>query len=241
VLLCVYTNNVVKKRGGMDVKRIDKATAKSVIEAKHYSKRLGIMWEAFGLYVDGKLCGVCCYGQPSAPIQKHAFAERDFRLYELTRMVVDRGVNKNAPSYLIAQSLKMLNEQPSAVVSYADSKHGHCGIVYQASNWLYTGATVAHDSLYMVEGVPMHAMSVMDKFRVSDPGRWAKENGIERVKPGKKHRYFFLNGSKRQKRKMLGGLKYPVIAEYPKTDKTLYEDGKSCHSYIAEAQEDLFL
>jgi hypothetical protein len=71
------------------VKRIDKSIADLIISNKHYSKRLGIFWEGFGLFNDNKLIGVCCFGQPSAPIQKHAFKDRNFRLYELTRLVVD--------------------------------------------------------------------------------------------------------------------------------------------------------
>ena len=97
-------------------KRIDKQTAKAVVESMHYRKTLGVFWEAFGLYEDGKMMGVVCYGMPSAPIQKHAFKDRDFRLYELTRLVVDGG-NKNCASMLIAESLKLLNKQPSAVIS----------------------------------------------------------------------------------------------------------------------------
>ena len=143
----------------LQVKPLDRATAKLVVEAKHYSRRLGIMWEAFGLYFEGLLVGVVCYGQPSAPIQKHAFKDRNFRLYELTRLVVEPNV-KNGASFLISNSLKLLKEQPCAIVSYADSANGHCGIVYQATNWVYTGATKAHDSLYLIDGEKVHSMTI---------------------------------------------------------------------------------
>lgn len=212
----------------ISVRRIDKATAKAVIVAKHYSGRLGIMWEAFGLFSGDRLCGVVCYGQPSAPIQKHAFTGRDFRLYELTRLVIDRGEDKNAASILISRSLQMLSERPCAVVSYADSMHGHCGIVYQATNWLYTGATKAHDCLYVVNGERLHAMTVIDRYKVTEPAKWAKENGIERIKPDAKHRYFMIIGNKTQRKKMLASLRYPVISEYPKTEKRLYDCGAPC-------------
>ena len=217
----------------MNVIRISKDVASRVVSEKHYSRRLGILWEAFGLVENDILIGVCCYGQPSAPIQKHAFTERDFRLYELTRLVVDRGAPKNSASFLISTSLKMLKEQPCAIVSYADSAHGHSGIVYQATNWMYTGATKAHDCLYVVDGVRLHAMTIIDRFKVSDPGRWAKENNIERVKPGEKHRYFTFSGSKTEKKRMQKRLKYPVIAAYPKSDKTLYEDGVASSEILA--------
>ena len=213
-------------------KRIDKATAKAVVEAMHYRKTLGVFWEAFGLFENDKLMGVVCYGQPSAPIQKHAFKDRDFRLYELTRLVVDGG-NKNCASMLISDSLKMLNEQPSAVISYADSALGHVGIVYQASNWLYTGATTSHDKLYLVDGKALHPMTLRDQFGITNPTVWAKENNIAMVKPSPKHRYFYFNGNKRQRKHMLSKLAYPLVDQYPKAPKTYYAVEGSCNDAIS--------
>jgi hypothetical protein len=224
-----------KRTGGRMVyttKRIDKQTAKAVVEAMHYRKTLGVFWEAFGLYEDDKLMGVVCYGMPSAPISKHAFKDRDFRLYELTRLVIDGG-NKNCASMLIADSLKLLNEQPSAVISYADSALGHVGIVYQASNWLYTGATTSHDKLYMVNGMALHPMSIRDQFGVTNPAVWAKANNVQTINPSPKHRYFYFNGNKKQRRYMLSKLSYPIVAQYPKAPKTYYTVIGGCNDAIS--------
>jgi len=213
-------------------KRIDKATAKAVVEALHYRKTLGVFWEAFGLYEGDKLAGVVCYGQPSAPIQKHAFKGRDFRLYELTRLVISNGYT-NCASMLISDSLKMLNEQPSAVISYADSALGHVGIVYQASNWLYTGATTSHDKLYLVDGKALHPMTLRDQFGVTNPSVWARENNITTVPPSPKHRYFYFNGNKYQRKQMQSQLAYPTVAKYPKAPKTYYYTIGQCHDFAA--------
>lgn len=215
----------------MIVKRIDKSIADLIISNKHYSKRLGIFWEGFGLFNDNKLIGVCCFGQPSAPIQKYAFKDRNFRLYELTRLVVDNDV-KNAASFLISQSTKMLKERFCAIISYADSAHGHSGVVYQATNWLYTGSTVSHDCLYLVDGVATHPMTLRDKLGITKPAIWAKENNIQKIKPMPKHRYFFFVGSKKQKKQMKASLNYEIISNYPKSDKKYYNNGDlSCSFY----------
>ncbi len=208
----------------MIVQRIDKALADKVIREKHYSRRLGVFWEGYGLFDGSDLLGVCCFGQPSAPIQKHAFKDRDFRLYELTRLVVEQGV-KNGASALIGGALALLSERPAAVISYADSAHGHCGIVYQATNWLYTGAVKAHDSLYLVDGVPTHPMTLRDKLGILDPARWAKEHGIARIPAQPKHRYFQFVGNRKEKHTMRNKLAYPVLQAYPKADKTMYDAG----------------
>lgn len=72
----------------MMVERIDKKTADLFVLQKHYSRSTSIFWAGFGLVENGMIVGVAVYGQPSPPIQKHAFKDRDFRLYELSRVVV---------------------------------------------------------------------------------------------------------------------------------------------------------
>jgi hypothetical protein len=201
---------------------IDKKTADRFVIAKHYSRRASIFWAGFGLIEDNKIMGVVVYGQPSPPVQRFAFIERDFRLYELSRLVIQTST-KNAASFLVGNSLKLL-EKPSAVVSYADMEQSHCGFVYQATNWMYTGATVSHDHAYLVDGKRVHPITLRDRG-ISDPKRWAKENGIETIKPAPKHRYFFLNGSRSQKKEMKERLKYSVINKYPKCDPVRYDDG----------------
>lgn len=206
----------------VSVVSLDKATADRFVREKHYSRRPAIFWAGFALVVDGLVDGVVVYGQPSPPISRHAFRDRDFRLYELSRLVIQTEL-KNAASILVGRSLQLLGK-PCAVVSYADSEWGHAGIVYQATNWLYTGATKSHDHSYLVDGVRTHPMTLRGQG-ITDPKRWAKEHGVQTLPPAEKHRYFYLNGSPRDKRTMRAKLAYPVIAAYPKTEKRMYDDG----------------
>jgi len=212
----------------MKVIPIEKSICDEFVTKKHYSHRPSIFWNGFALVIDSKIEGIVVYGQPSPAIQSYAFEDRKFRMFELSRLVIQTE-QKNAASFLIANSLKML-ESPSAVVSYADTEMGHVGIVYQATNWLYTGATVSHDKTYVVDGVRTHQMTLRDKG-VSSPVKWARENGIEMIKPQQKHRYFYLNGNKYQKKEMLSKLKYSV-EPYPKADKVMYNSGERIEKFI---------
>lgn len=221
----------------MNVIPIDKATAELFVKQKHYSRRASVFWAAFGLEIDGKIEGVVVYGQPSPAVQKHAFRDRDFRLYELSRLVVQT-TQRNAASVLVGRSLQML-PAPCAVVSYADTEQGHSGIIYQATNWTYTGATVSHDHLYLVDGERVHPMTLRDRG-ILDPKRWAKENGIETVRPSMKHRYFFAVGDRRERRSIMSRLAYPVVAEYPKSAHTRYDDGPTISVQAHSGQQSLF-
>lgn len=206
----------------MIVERVSKSIADEFVTKKHYSRRASIFWAGFALVENGMIEGVCVFGQPSPPIQKHAFRDRDFRLYELARLVVQTKT-RNAASFLVGNALRML-EQPCAVVSYADMEQQHCGVVYQATNWLYTGSTVSHDHAYLIDGVRTHPMTLRDRG-ITNPKEWAKANGIKTVKPAEKHRYFYFCGTKRQKKAMYEKLAYPVVGSYPKCDQRRYDDG----------------
>jgi len=206
----------------MRVVPLGKADCEKFVLNKHYSRRASIFWAGFGLVIDGRVEGVCVFGQPSPPIQKHAFKDRDFQLYELARLVVQTP-RRNAASFLVGNALRML-KGPCAVVSYADTEQGHAGIVYQATNWIYTGATKSHDKAYLVDGKRTHPMTLRDRG-ITDPVRWARENGIEMLPPMQKHRYFFFIGSKSQRKSMKARLCYPVVPAYPKLPKSRYDDG----------------
>ena len=207
----------------MSVIKINKSTADKWVGSKHYSRKPSIFWAGFALVIEGKIQGVVVYGQPSPSIQKFSFIERDFRLYELSRLVIQTD-RKNAASFLVGNSLKML-DKPCAVVSYADTAHNHCGFVYQATNWIYTGSTKSHDHTYIVDGVRMHPMTIRDKFKVTNLKKWAKDNNIQTEKPKDKHRYFYLCGSTKQKNRMRKKLKYGECKVYPKLDPIRYDDG----------------
>jgi hypothetical protein len=101
---------------------------------------------------------------------------------------------------------------------------GHCGYVYQATNWFYTGATVSHDHLYLLDGKATHSMTLRD-MGITDPMSWAQKNGIETVKPKPKHRYFYFCGNRRDCRRMKSCLAYSVVSEYPKCPPSRYDDG----------------
>ena len=90
--------------------------------------------------------------------------------------------------------------KPKIIVSYADTAYGHQGLVYQASNFLFTGTTKPRTDMASENG--KHSRhSLGDK--------------TQRVFRSSKHRYVFFIGSKFQKKTYLESLKYP-IQTYPK-------------------------
>ena len=77
---------------------------------------------AFGLFDGGYLVGVVTYGQPATPSIGKGLAgiENKHNVLELNRLVIlPTYEKKNAASYLVSHSLKMLPPH-TFVVSYAD-------------------------------------------------------------------------------------------------------------------------
>ena len=215
------------------VKSIDSSECKEWFLYKHYAKRIPSISYSFGLYIDNVLQGVCSYGRPVAHILvKNAFQgnyQEDF--LELNRLCVNDNLEKNTLSFFVSQTLKKI-PKPKVIVSYADTSMNHHGYIYQATNWIYTGLSVKFSD-YMVKGFEhKHGASILDMVGRSDKDghldkvkllkqKFGEEN-VYMIDRPRKHRYFFLLGSKTQKKQMLKHLKYKV-EQYPKGHNNRYD------------------
>lgn len=87
-----------------------------------------------GLRRGRELLGVIVFAQPPNQIAARFPGET----WELARLWLDNKVPTNGESFTIGRALRYLRrEHPTVrtVVSFADPKHGHQGIIYRASNW----------------------------------------------------------------------------------------------------------
>lgn len=174
----------------------------------HYARRMPSISYAFGMFEGGELIGVCTYGVPASHSLCKGLAgnKNTYNVLELNRLCFLPEYNgNNRASYLISHSLKMLPNR-TFVVSYADTAWTHIGYVYQATNWLYTGATTARTDILSSSGHSRHY----------------NKHETRRVPRSSKHRYVYLVGDKRTKKQMKKELKYKIISEYPKGDETRY-------------------
>lgn len=205
---------------------------------KHYAHRIPSVSYAFGLYHGDTLEAVITFGMPpSPPLMKGIFGEDgdkygyNDKILELNRLCANDGLPKNALSFLVSRALQSL-PRPMCVVSFADSGMNHHGYIYQATNWIYTGLSVAMSD-WVIEGRE-------DKHRRHIKEEIDKYGGIEKAKEilgdklflkerSRKHRYFYFLGSRTDRRIMKMILKYPVCP-YPKGDNIRYDASYQVHS-----------
>lgn len=215
----------------MDVRRIDPDETKEWFLYKHYAKRIPNIVYAFGLFDGAELVGVCSFGIPASPslIVGSMGVEYKDNFVELNRLCVNDGLPKNSLSYFVGRCLRML-PKPLVVVSFADSGMGHCGYIYQATNFVYTGLTKPHIEYEIPGDEKKHSRHALDEYGGINE---AKRKGVQFITKERtlKHRYFYFCGSRTQRKKMLKAFKYPII-EYPKETNRRYDSSYNCHSNL---------
>ena len=185
------------------VQQIEYKDTKHLILNVHYARRMPSISFAYGLFENNKFVGLVSYGTPASPSLCKGIMGEEYKseVLELNRLVLINN-KKNEASYLVGQSLKLL-PKPRCIVSYADTQQGHAGCIYQASNFFFTGTTKARTDMAGKDG--KHS-----RHHLGD-----RTNRIYR---SAKHRYVTFIGNKKQKKKYLKLLNYPILTTYPKNN-----------------------
>jgi len=192
---------------------------------KHYAKVVpAILYHNYGLFKDGKLNGVCCYGSPACHANSHMGR---FNQIELLRLVINENLEKNILSYFVGRTLRYLPKELS-LISYADDNMGHHGYIYQATNWIYTGmgnATLIWTDNKgkrihgrYINGIHQKTKSELTINEMAQSMNYTKSIGSS------KHRYFQFIGNKKQRREWINELKnrYQILP-YPKGENKRYD------------------
>lgn len=123
-------------------------TARRMVEDYHYARGgSNTAVACYGLFHrDRALWDRDCYGVTwwLPAIRKaaiSAYPENPNAVLTLSRMVIHPGAPRNAATFLLARSVKMLDPKWECLVTYADTWQGHTGGIYKAANWRYTGTT----------------------------------------------------------------------------------------------------
>jgi hypothetical protein len=203
------------------VKSIDSYLTYDWLINKHYAKRIPSISYAFGLFKNNLLNGVLTIGKPASPSLCNGVCGNEFSkyVYELNRLVINDGLEKNTLSFFISQSLKKIKDD-LILVSYADMAMSHNGYIYQSTNWIYTGLTKERTDIGFEDG--SHSRHY-DK---------SLDYSLNRKIRSSKHRYIYFLGN--QKKIFLKNLNYKVYS-YPKGENKRYDA-----SYKPNIQTQLF-
>jgi hypothetical protein len=191
-------------------------------------RRCLISW-AFGIVRDGEIVGVCTFGKPMWSVQvgvtggslwdvrKSKGRWRD--VYELNRLwIADDVTDHCIESKFIGWCLRQLKKSnPNLIlVSYADTAHGHVGVIYKATGWIYTGVSTPWVDI-TIEGKDHRSVpKKMQGDKIGNRRTWAGVSTV-RKKRSRKHRYvMFLD---RKSEGQLAWKRLPYPKKVPELEK----------------------
>lgn len=130
----------------------------------HYAKAVPV--NTFGYSVfnnENEWCGVVLYGTGANKYLGKQYNLKQGEYLELVRVALNG--KQCTTSKALALSLKLIKTKIplcKLIISYADIDQNHFGVIYQATNWFYTG-NVKSNLFYKVNGKLYHNRSMFKK------------------------------------------------------------------------------
>lgn len=198
------------------------AAAKYACENWHYSKCMPKnKLVKIGAWENGHFIGVILFSYSVSRHIGNPYGLSMFECCELSRIALTK--HKTPVSKIIAIALKFLkksNPGIQLIVSFADTKEGHHGGVYQATNWIYTGMTPPCKRYLDPKGKLWHAR------RASVHGGHGKKKVTDKWKiidcPGK-HRYLMPLNDTIKKKVLVLSKPYPKRASSVESGTSPYQ------------------
>lgn len=151
------------------VRLVERNDIKDFIESWHYSKSINgcISDYCFALYSQNDIMkGAMFYGRFAMANQWKRFCDDHTKVIELRRLCCVDDTPKNAESFFIGKSLRLLRKHwmSGIVVSYADKEHGHDGTIYKASNFKMVGE-IPGAKVIIYNGKRYHDKAIRTKYK----------------------------------------------------------------------------
>jgi hypothetical protein len=176
----------------------------------HYAKSIPVA--PFGYSVFNKKnewCGCIVYGLGATNNLGKSFNLSQGKCLELTRMALNG--KQESTSKALAISIKLIAKHKPLVkllVSYADTEQKHIGIIYQATNWIFT--EISNDTNLIINEKRMHRRSVGAKYGTSSVLK-LKKKGIKAKVVYTKDKYKYLYPLTKDMRIMCNKIKKEYI------------------------------
>lgn len=150
------TSTLQLRKKDWEVAGVDQETARKLITDHHYARGASNTFVALhGLYPRGWMWYTHCVGVawwlPPTKVAAQSFAGDWRGVLGLSRLVIEPEVPKNACSFLLSKSVKMLPPQWHTLITYADDWQDHDGAIYRAAGWEFCGKTKP-SPVYVLDG-----------------------------------------------------------------------------------------
>lgn len=162
----------------------------------HYSKSLPPSGCAFAVYNSkNEWCGVIAYSKGASINIAKPYNLVQGQVVELVRVALNG--KQESTSKAVSISLKLLaklNPLVKLVVSYADTGQNHTGILYQATNWYYTGVSIGKNPTYIhkTTGKKYHNRNVsITGYKDNNRKKAIKQSDCTEIPGTDKYKYIY--------------------------------------------------
>lgn len=194
-----------------DIRPIDRKLANRIQVQNHYLQTRASCVYAFALHhiSSDEIVGVILYGNPTSPTTINICGEANRKnVIEITRLWIQDDTPKNIESYFISNTIRRVNKP--IIVAFADPDVGHIGIVYQASNFLYTGKSERKGGVIAIKNNKIHNKTLWKQYKTA--AKIKEVFGAENVyyKPySTKYRYVYLKDKRYKNQLIYSSVPYP--------------------------------
>lgn len=169
--------------------------AKYAVEHWHYSETLPAgKLSKVGAWEDGRFVGCVLFSRGAAQHIGTPYGLNQTQVCELTRVALS--AHKTQTSRIIAIAIRLLHKLSPGlrlIVSFADTKQGHHGGIYQAGGWVYVGSEAYH--MIYVQGKIRHPKTCHSLYGSRGQGiPWLRANidpNARRIEGEPKHKYLY--------------------------------------------------
>ncbi len=171
--------------------KLEKASAKAIRYACltfHYAKKLPIAQSSFNVINDkNEWCGVIVYSIGANKDLAKSFDLTNGQVAELVRVALNGKQESTGKAISLSINLvKKSNPLIKLLVSFADIEQGHTGVIYQATNWIYTGKSKPSEE-YLYQGKRWHGRA----FRSSFGSHLKFKDKVQIIMGSSKYRYIY--------------------------------------------------
>ena len=208
------------------IKQVSYRIAMDFVIKNHYLHRRAPCSKAFGLFektstpsdlfLSERIVGIVVYGVScSSTLLRGICGDSEkTNVYELTRLWTEDSTPRNTESYLIGNSMKLLDKE--IIVSFAEIQQGHVGTVYQASNFLYCGLSAKFKDPKVKGLEHQHHATYANRMTMAEVRDKYGIDNVYYVDRPRKHRYIYFNAKGKRKKELIDKLKYKILP-YPKS------------------------
>lgn len=145
----------------LKLKYCDYQSAKWAVEKWHYSRHMPSgKLTRIGVWENEEFIGVVLFGRGANAQMLLPYGLDMTEGCELVRVALRE--HKAPVTQIVAIAIKMLRKlspKLRLIVSYADTRQNHIGVIYQAGNWIYAGMAES-TPLYLWRGRYVHQRSI---------------------------------------------------------------------------------